>query len=411
MTKKVTLMEKIAMIVLLFAPILWIYGNPGGWNYESLATLPFSVFFFFYYLLTKGDVIGTKNPLPMGMIWYFFYWAVVFTISAKQLPLAMTQSYLAFFLFFATFNKEYFVKIYKVFALICVVFFFMQEASYLLTGIRISGAISFLPKFGNLTMSEYISVLAEGTRSSSFFSEPAHFAQFLLPLLAIEIFYDKSKFRIYFAVAIGAALLYLRSGNSILGIVAVLVFLVPYYLKKNSNNRWISFSLVILFIAFVGYEYINSDMGMALLERQSEMSIIYEGGSRSGFLRVWRGFYVYNDYSFFEKILGCPDNSAQLKHVYSSGMIMDVGAELYFNAFQKILLNTGVVGIGIFSYVYYNIWRKNTVCGKAILLTLIVLSFISAIYMTHTMILYMLLATNMKNVESSSPKLSIVKMK
>ena len=254
-----------------------------------------------------------------------------------------------------------------------------------------------------MTMSEYISGRAESARSSSFFAEPAHFAHFLLPLFAIEVFYDKSKLRLFMALAIGATLLFLRSGNGLLGLATVLVFLVPYYLnKRRGGSRWLTLTVVLLFVSFVGYEYINSEMGEALLERQGEMSMDYEGGSRSGFLRIWRGFFVYGDYSVFEKIFGCPDNNAQLAHVFSSGMFMDVGAELYFNAFQKILLNTGLVGVVIFIYVVYRLWHKNSVCGKAILLTFIGLSFISAIYMTHTMILFMLLAASMKGVGNQS---------
>lgn len=412
MAKKVTVIEKITMLVLLFAPILWIYGNPGGWSFETMATLPLSVFFFFYYVLTKGKFVGSADPLPQGLILYFIYWTLVYTVSARQIPLSMIQAYLAFFLFFATFDREYFIKIYKAFALVCIVFFFMQEISVLTTGIRISGTISFLPKFGDMTMSEYISGRAESARSSSFFAEPAHFAQFLLPLFAIEVFYDKSKLRLFMALAIGATLLFLRSGNGLLGLATVLVFLVPYYLnKRRGGSRWLTLTVVLLFVSFVGYEYINSEMGEALLERQGDMSMDYEGGSRSGFLRIWRGFFVYGDYSVFEKIFGCPDNNAQLAHVFSSGMFMDVGAELYFNAFQKILLNTGLVGVVIFIYVVYRLWHKNSVCGKAILLTFIGLSFISAIYMTHTMILFMLLAASMKGVGNQSITPLIAKRK
>ena len=137
-------------------------------------------------------------------------------------------------------------------------------------------------------------------------------------------------------------------------------------------------------------------MGESLMERQSEVSLQYEGGSRSGFLRLWRGLFVYNDYSLFEKIFGCPNEITQLAHVKSAGMLMVDEAELYFNAFQKVLLNTGLVGIGIFIYIFSVIWRGNTVCGKAIIGALIALSFISAIFLSHTMILYMVLAESMK---------------
>ncbi len=393
---KLTVLDKIAMIVLLLAPILSIYGNPGGWGYEVICTLPLSFFFFLYYLFSKGNITGGKNPLPKGLLWYFVYWALLFMLTAMQLPLSMIQTYFAFFLFFATFNKDYFVKIYRAFALVCIAFFFIQEASYFLTGIRISGIFSFLPKYGDITMSEFVTAKVEDTRSSSFFSEPAHLAQFLIPLFAIEIFYDRQKSHIMYAILIGATLLFLRSGNSLLGMVTVLMFLVPYYLQSNRKNRWLTFLVIALVIGGVGYYYVNSEMGATLLERQGEINMEYQGGARSGFLRVWRGMFVYGDYSFLEKLIGCPNEAIQLSHVYSSGMQMVENAELYFNAFWKILLNTGLLGMCIFIYVIIRLWKGNNVCGKAILASLMALSLIAGIYMSHTMILFMVLAKSMK---------------
>lgn len=395
--KKITMIDRLSMVLLLLAPILSIYGKPDGWNLEVATSLPMSLFVFTYYFLSNDK----RFLLPQGLIWYFVYWSALFMMTTMQFPLFMIQVFLFSFMAFATFHREQYIKMYQIFALVCIILFFLQEASFYLTGNRISGVLSFLPKSGNLTMSEYMSVQEEASRSSSFFAEPAHFAQFLLPLFAIELYFDKSKIRSIFIIAIAAALLLLRSGNSLLGVAAVLVFLLPYYYKKKSKYRWFSLLFVSFFIALVGYEYVNSEMGSNLLERQGELSMVYEGGSRSGFLRIWRGYYVYADYSIMEKIFGCADNNVLLGHVFSSGMIMNVGQELYFNGFQKILLNTGLVGVVIFCFVYYKIWINNTVCGKAILLTLIVLSFIAAIYMTHTMILYMVLAEGMKCKKSS----------
>lgn len=407
MTNKVTAIDKISMIVLLLAPILWIYGNPGGWSYEVIFTLPLSFFYFLHYLFSKGNITGSKDPLPKGLLWYFIYWTVLFVLTAMQLPLSMIQTYLAFFLFFATFRDEYFIKIYKAFALICIVFFFVQEASFYLTGIRVSGIMRFLPLHGEMSMSEKVGMLAESLRSSSFFSEPAHFAQFLLPLFALEIFYDKHKTHILFAVSIGAALLFLRSGNGLLGMAAILVFLIPYYLGRGRKNRILTFVVAALFIGVVAYYYVNSEMGASLLERQDEISMDYEGGSRSGFLRMWRGLFVFEDYSVVEKLVGCPNETTQLSHVASSGMLMVDTAELYFNAFWKILLNTGFIGLGIFIYIIVGLWRGNNVCGKAILASLIALSLIAGIYMSHTMILFLVLAKSMK----SAPEGAVISIK
>ena len=401
MNKSVSLVEKISMLVLLLAPILWIYGKPGSWSYEVICTLPLSIVYFLlvFFNSNKG---GLVDPLPKGLTSYFIYWAVIYTLFAFQLPISMIQTYLAFFLFFSTFRLGYFLKIYKLFALICIAFFFAQEITYQVTGVRISGILHFLPLHIDMSMSDFLGLQADASRSSSFFSEPAHLAQFLLPLLAIELFHDKGKYAFLYAVVIGAALLLLRSGNGLIGMMAILLFLLPYYYVKRGKGKWLSFIAILLLIGLVGYYYINSDIGGMLLERRSELDSVYEGGSRSGFLRVWRGFYVYGDYSFIEKIIGCPNGVTQLSHVYTSGMQMIDSAELYFNAFQKILLNTGIIGLGIFVFIIIRLWRGNSVCGKALLGSLVALSLISAIYMTHTMILFLVLSQRFKSINIQS---------
>lgn len=407
MTNKVSTIDKVTMWVLLLAPILSIYGNVGGWSFYGIITLLLSVFYFGFWLIKYHRVSGDKNPLSKGLLSYFIYWGIVFTLTAIYLPLAMLQVYLLFFLFYGTFRGDFFTSIYKPIGLICIIFFFFQELTFQTTGVRISGIFSFLPLSAEMNMRDIIWQQSVANRSCSFFSEPAHFAQFLLPLLAIELYHEKTKTHMIYAVLIVMSLLLLRSGNGLIGMGAVMLFLIPFYLKKGTRSKWLSLLLIVSFISIIGYYYVHSEMGDSLMERQSELSSDYTGGAQSGFLRVWRGFFVYSDYSLIEKIIGCPNEITQLAHVKAAGMYMLDDAALYFNAFQKLLLNTGLVGLGIFVFIFANIWRGNTVCGKAILGALIALSFISGIFLSYVMILYLVLAESMKmNPKSKAEKIN-----
>lgn len=279
----------------------------------------------------------------------------------------------------------------------CILFFFAQEISYYILGNRISGLISSLPLHIGMDMADLVNFQANSARSCSFFSEPAHFAQFLLPLFAIELFYDKSRRHLLFAIIIGLTLLLLQSGNGLFGLIVVLLSAIPYFRKIKQRNTLFMFLLYVVIVFVAGYFFFNSEMGNSMLGRQEELSISYEGGSMSGFLRVWRGYYVFSDYSFFEKIFGCPDITAQVEHIKSVGLLIGTSAELYFNAFQKILLNTGFIGVLIFVFIVVKLWRDNSFCGRVILLTFVVISFIAAIYMSHTMILFFVLSKSMKD--------------
>lgn len=400
MKQKTSFFYKFVMVVLLVYPILGIYGKTNGWSFGEMLVIPISTLFFVYYVSVNKSFTGNKNPLPEGFLSYILYWGAITLFSSFVLPLSVIQSYLAFFLFFATFRQEPFLKMYKTFAIICIVFFVFQEFSYLTTGYRISGILRFLPLHYDLSVAEFIDRQSTDVRSCSFFSEPAHFAQFLLPLLAIELFQDNSKKHYLYAIIIGVVLLFLQSGNGLFGMAVILMMYVPYLLGQNNRYKFLTIGLFAFVIVFAGFQFFNSEMGGYVMERQAELQLDSDSGNRSGFMRIWRGFFVYDDYSILEKIVGCPNDNAQLLHVRNSGMLLGLNAELYFNAFQKILLNTGLVGLGIMVFIIIRLWRGNTACGKAILASFVVLSLIAAIYMSHTMILYLVLAYSMKRENS-----------
>lgn len=398
MINKDVIFDNAIMVLLLLSPILWLYGNPDGWSYEQLVTTPLSVLFILHCLITQKTISKT---LPNGLHVYFIFWGLLIIFTTLKLPIIVVQCFLTFFLFFSTFDHDQYIKIYKIFAFICICFFFLQEITFYTTGIRISGLITSLPLHYKMDIFEFIERQAADARSCSFFAEPAHYAQFLLPLLAIELFYDRGRMHFIYAIIIAIVLLLLQSGNGLLGMVPILLFAVPFFLGDKRKKGFLSFFLFMAIAIFAAYAFINSDLGSAVMERQSELNIHYEGGHRSGFLRVWRGYYVYDDYNIIEKIFGCPDEKAQLIHMKSSGMLIGQNGDFYFNAFQKVLLNTGMIGLVIIIYLIVCIWRNNTICGKAILASFIVLSFVAAIYMSHVMILYLVLAYSMKMDEDT----------
>lgn len=398
MIRKVTWFDNLSMMVLLLMPILWLYGNPNGWSYQVMIVIPLSILFFLFCIVSKREIIGPQDPLPYGLLGYFIYWGVMFFIFSFKLPLLIIQIYLSFFLFFATFQLESFIKKYKIFAFICIAFLFVQELSYRTTGVRLSGIFSFLPLHYEISMADFIENQSNSARSCSFFAEPAMFAQFLLPLLAIELFHDKGKRHNLYAIIIGIALLFLQSGNGLFGLTTILISAMIYFIREKNRNKWLIVVLFSAVIIFAGYYYINSEMGQSIMERQGELERNYQGGNRSGFVRIWRGYYVFGDFNILEKIFGCPDETKLLSHINTSDMsIYGGGAELYFNAVHRVLLNTGFIGLGFFIMIIIYLWRGNSFCGKVILATFIVLSFMSAIYMTHTMILFLVLAKNMKD--------------
>ena len=382
--------ESIVILSLLLSTILQTYGW-GKYDFSFISTSLLSILFVFRY--------GIRNTLPRVLLYYFFYRIAVHLISANSLagavPIGVLKTLLAYLMFFGINDFCKLRKYYRIIALISIFFFYVQEISYLVIGYRISGIISFLP----VSIADSIGLqehLIESSRSSSFFSEPAHFAQFLLPLFCIELFAEKKNF--YYIIIVGITLLLTSSGNAVWGLaVAGGVYLI-YVMKGKSTSTKLKVALLIIpAILGVLYFYINTEMGQKTMSRSETLSSDYinsRGASRSSYLRIYRGYYVYDKYGIAEKIIG-NDNSEYFYYsarTSKAAFYFNDKNDTYINTFQSILIFTGLIGVIIFILLFVEIWKSASVGGRASLLVFYALSFVAALYFTDTMALYFVVA-------------------
>lgn len=388
--------DKLVMVVLVMGPVLNIYASPTSMSLYGFITFFLSVLFLARFVLTAKSVRGKLFWSGLGV--YFLYYAFNQVLSGYY-SISIIQSFLCFFMAYNCFSKDWYIRVMKIFAAICIVFFFIQYFGYMATGARVSGILPFLPMNYDVDVASFRNTLIYAERSSSFFSEPSHFAQFLIPLLAIELFYDNKKYHLLFAGIIFIVLLLLQSGTGLLGMLPIAFFILPFFSKDNkfkTGTRLLLILTVLVVVVLSLYLFFDSTMGEGILGRSDELSSEYDGGSRSGYLRVWRGYFVFNSYSVIEKIFGVTNPDVLLDHVVSSGQSFGIRAELYFNALQSILLHTGLIGLMIFIYVVIKLWKGNSVCGKAIICTLIAISCVEDIYLSNVMLVHLLLAECMK---------------
>ena len=112
--------------------------------------------------------------------------------------------------------------------------------------------------------------------------------------------------------------------------------------------------------------------------------------------RIYLGYFIYDDYGVVEKIFGI-NNFSKLQTIINSnkfGYLLE--GVLYFNTIQNFLLKAGVIGLIFYLLWLMGIYRKNNICGKAIVITFFVLSLMSSQYLTPTMILYLLFGHRIK---------------
>lgn len=405
-SKESDIFDKLIVFSLLLSPILQTYGW-GKFDFSFILTSILSII----YVIKRGF----KSTLPKILTIYFIYRVLVHIISFSSLsslfPLGILKIYMAYIMFFSIKEMDLFYKYYKNIAIICLTFFYIQEFSYHILNHRIYSVLSFMPfALDYDSVLTYYAEMDTAERSSSFFSEPAMFVQFLLPLLAICLLSEK--YRNYpFAAVITLSLLLMQSGNALLGILIILICFLIGYFKKVRGPVVISYILIgAIIIGVSAYVYISSDIGQQLLQRRVAIrsnSVEEMGYAGSGFVRIYRGYGVYEAYDPLRKIIGNDDE----KYILSCISKSDVSSffltenDLYFNTFQTFLLFTGIVGAIMFFFVIREEWKQTNIAGKTILLTFVGLSFISSLYLTDTMALYLLLPMLMN--ESTKKKITI----
>lgn len=386
------LFDKIVILSLLLSTILQTYGW-GKFDFSFILTSILSIIYVF-----KN---GFKSTLPKILTIYFVYRVLVHVISSSSFstifPLGLLKIYMAYIMFFSIKKTELFYKYYKNIVIICLVFFYIQEFSYHILNHRIYSVLSFMPfALDYDSVLTYYAEMDTAERSSSFFSEPAMFVQYLLPLLAISLLSEK--YRNYrLAAVITLTLLLSQSGNALFGLLIVLCcFLFNFFKRIKGPLRVFYIILASVVIVGASYLYISSDMGQLLMQRRVAIksdSVEEMGYAGSGFVRIYRGYGVYEAYGPIQKVIGNDDE----KYVSSCISKSDVSSffvnenDFYFNNFQSFLLYTGLIGAIFFFLIIFKEWSEVNIEGKTILLTFVVLSFISSLYLTDTMALYLLL--------------------
>lgn len=394
--------SKFVTLDILLYPILQTYGfyNYSEYNFAFIITFILALYHFAIHPVVK---------MPKLLIVYFVYFGIIYYLSLTSLsignilPIFLIKTVIIFSLFFDVVDFTILKTYYERIAWICIVFFFIQTIMYIVLGYRISGFIPGMPIaiVDNDTIFKEMACINE--RSSSFFSEPAHFVQFLGPILAIELFDSSSNKRrpSILCIVIIIALIFSYSGNALLVLGITVIFYLFSLIKRVSLIKAIGFICISTTICLggVGY-YIKTEMGQKLFERQDQINAdsSMTSDNRSGFIRIFRGYYVFEELSPIRKIFG--DNNIEsidkyIKQCPVSFMFDD--GDRYLNSIQSFLIRTGYTGLAIFLLLILSLYRNNTFTSKNILILLLGLSFISSNYFSCEMMLYLLIPYKLKN--------------
>ena len=403
---------KIVMLFLLLSQVLQTYGY-GKYNITFILMTLSSIVY-----VTRYGFRLYSLPKIIGL--YLIYWLIVHIVTAvsltEMIPLGTVKTFLVFLMLFNIFEINYFIRYYRIFALIFIIFFFFQEFTYFTTGLRIPGIADSLPLALDVEdETSYFSRVETMDRSSSFFSEPSHFAQFLIPLYAIELF-KTHKGHLLFALIVGLTILMTQTGNGIIGLVVVSsIFVIHKIFSRGTlGGRVLLLIFTFATLSIATSIFMNSERGEKLFEREDQLSGKDDAsnGDNSGFIRIFRGYYIYSDYSLADKIIGVDSPTRLKSYIKQSDFSYTFGDnDTYLNCFQTFLLHTGLIGAIFFFVIMKYFWRQADLCGRAVLSALFALSFVASIYFREIMAIYLLTSLYSKDYKGNRTKPTLIRKK
>ena len=213
---------KVLTFLVIVYPLLSVYGI----NQINLGMV--SMFLFILVIILTIRKIEMKWPKYFWMFFVYMVFSRFFSSENYAISSLFSMNLFSFAIIigfsFKYFNLPLGLKIYEISVLICCFFFFLQELMYFTLGTRIVGLLPWIPLNTGMASSDYISWLRYNSRSASFFLEPAHFAQFIIPLLALELFKtQKTKMTIFYILVISVVILLLKSGTGILVVTFIYI--------------------------------------------------------------------------------------------------------------------------------------------------------------------------------------------
>ena len=369
--------KKIVSLLLIFAVVLLPYGFSG----ISFGTLLIAI------ILIVIFSSGRINSFHFGNRYlpYFLYALIIPTLCVmvrygiNSFSIIDTMCLLSIAYIQYNYDEKVFLKFYRYLVFTCVIVYCCQEILYLAAGYRFSGLIPSLPLIYegtvDVSMADFRLAQQESERASSIFLEAAQFAQVLLPFLCIELFSKEKISRT--AIVLTVILLLLRSGNGLL--LMSMIWLIRLLVYNPSKKKYFSLLLILPLITIAVKYYISMESSEILVERFNGIKNNIDNASHSGFIRIFRGYYLFDALPLFDKFFGLNSGSVLSAEVTKYPIYWLFQNDLYLNSFQSNLVYTGIIGTVLYYSWLLSYLKKVTICGKVIIMSFIFLNFIASL--------------------------------
>lgn len=345
-------------------------------------------------LLLTSKRVG-RIAIPKGYLAFLLYIGFTSLVITHAIP-ARVILYSFLFVLGCTFCElEDLYKYYKNLAIICIVFFVVQEASRITTGIVIPGIFTFLPTLYGDSASYIDSVIVESERSASFFLEPSYFAQFLFPLLVLELYRNKGEKDMRNALLLSLVIILIRSGN---GYFLLALIWGLWFIKSNTRKRTKILVSVVGGVSLLFFVVYKTETFTDVLARTSELTLrgAENKWQTSGFVRFFRGYYLYGILPRINQLFGT--NPFELQNYMMSNSVVSFETNSSFlNGVQTILCLYGLIGLIFFVHYLVVSGKKSSLACVSMLICVSFLLLSESYFICGRMLVTMIMITLMKN--------------
>lgn len=379
---------KIPMFLLAVFPILdYYYLGTSNFTFANVISI-----LLFLYTLLNGEFSFKRVPKS-----YYIYWIYsalqIYLIAgiggwSDYIPGGVKLAIFSLCLFcYATyFDINVLRKYMSWLFIVASILWFFQSAIWMFAHIKIS---TFLPlsdsiltnhmTYKELTLwqNEVGGELIE--RFSSIFSEPSHFAQYALLLLAVELFIGENRNKLYtkFSVFIAAILILLQSGAGLIGMGFIAIIKFIYILLVTRQRKYYFYLALLIPMFVIGIQkYLNSQAGSYISERTEQLDYTDETATNSGFVRLYFGWYKYGELSPTQKMLGTSRDTI--------GEMREGG---FFNGVTNVLCAQGLIGFFLLVSFYVKTCKKQEPYSSVASLYMLFISLIASTYLGGLMLI------------------------
>lgn len=399
---KMTIVELFVVVCMLLHNVLDIYSFSDSISFGIIADI--------IVLGLSFTVHKSVNKMPYPLWYYIGYRVLVSLLSPGPLSSIIPAGFLlqaaALYATFRVVHLSNFIKVLRILGFATSIFLLIQYIALTVFNIRISGILEFLPIAigGNA----YLDDLAFRVRPASIFSEPAHYAQFVLPLLCVELFDDSRKKSIPLIILIIVGLILSMSGTAVIGLLVIGILYVIKQIVQHASIKKTWWMLILIVLMPIGYQYYaKSEIGEMVLGRTESVVVASQSQVVSSeYVRLFRGYDIFGELDVSKKIFGCGSKDNIVKSIATTSYFsMFDNENFFFNGVSTILLYTGLIGFLLYLRALFSMWKKNSYCGRAFIVLLIFMMLIASIVINASgvVFLFFLCAYRDENMRTRFP--------